>query len=157
MQLPLKEVFLLILLRKIAKHFILTNTNYAMVHKNLNYCLPWASKKWINKNKILKLSPVDEYEKHCSVSSLFEKVLESRSVIRLLIPSPITDEKAVKRAALNQWNTSVRYCTAHSTVEICSICLRGSFEKSHIHYSRFIELKKLEHYTSLFLHGFIHS
>lgn len=33
---------------------------------------------------------------------LFKQVLESRSVIRLLIPSPITDEKAVKRTALNQ-------------------------------------------------------
>lgn len=55
----------------------------------------------------------------------------------------------------------VRYCTAYSREQNLFNLPAGEHQKkkkkSHIHHSRLIELQKLEHYASLFLHGFIHS
>lgn len=139
------------MLRKIAKHFILANKNCPKACKKLLARLGLQKK-----TKSLKLMNMKSI---VPFSSLFKQVLKSKSVIRLLIPSPITDEEAVKRTALNQLHIprQILYNVQYSAAEICSICLQKSIKKSHIHHSHFIEPQKLEHYASLFLHGFIHS
>lgn len=106
------------------------------------------------------MSPVDEYEKHCSFSSLFKQVLKSKSVIRLLIPSPITDEKAVKRTALNQCNIQrqILYNVQYSTTEICSICLQKKASKvahSSFTFYRAAKAGTLRQFISSWIYSFI--
>lgn len=140
------------MLSKIAKHFIWANKNCPKACKTLLARLGLQKK-----TKSLKLMNMKSI---VPFSSLFKQVLKSKSVIRLLIPSPITDEEAVKRTALNQLHIprQILYNVQYSAAEICSICLQKKHQKvphSSFAFYRAAKAGTLRQFISSWIYSFI--